>query len=195
MSTLIIAGIDIETTGLNQEEGHRIVEIALSMHATNDGKGFRKLGQTWTQRINPLRPIDPGAQAVHGISLDQLRGCPEWEQVAPKVSSLLSKTHLLVAHNIAFDAPFVGLELARVGLPVPSCETFCTMESGRAFTALGKQPNLGELCQALDVEYDPSAAHAADYDIDCTMECFRRGVYWGYFRVPLIESLRARAAA
>jgi DNA polymerase III subunit epsilon len=193
MSSLIITGIDTETTGLSQQDGHRIIEISLAFYTTRDGYTLRKLGQTWTQRINPLRPIDPMAQEVHGISSADLRGAPEWEQVAPKIVSLLSKTHILVGHNMAFDGPFVGLELARIGYAVPQCETFCTMEAGRAFTALGKTPSLKELCWALDVEYDTSKAHAADYDTERTMECFERGVSWGYYKVPLIESLRQQS--
>lgn len=181
---IVVTGLDLETTGLKQEDGHRIIEVGLTVYKMEDDLSFQKVGKTYLQRINPLRPIDKGAQLVHGISLDDVRGAPEWEQIAPKISKILGATHLLVAHNAAFDVPFIALELVRAGLPIPSLEVFCTMENGRSCTAMGKLPNLGELCWSFGVDYDPDAAHAADYDIERTMECFIRGVQNGRFQIP-----------
>lgn len=181
---IVVTGIDTETTGLNQEDGHRIIELGVSVYKTADLKTFTKVGKTWLQRINPLRPIDKAAQNVHGISIEELRGCPEWKDVAPKLEKILNATNLLVAHNIGFDAPFTALELMRVGLKMPNVETFCTMLEGRHATGMGKVPSLEELCWAYDVEYDASAAHAADYDIEKTMECFFKGIKAGRFILP-----------
>src|SRR5690606_34624149 len=117
MSWLILAVGDIETTGLKQEDGHRIIEIALSFWAYDKTTGARrKIGKPYIQRINPERAIDPGAEAVHKISLSDLRGKPKWKEIAPTVSKILSKVDLFVAHNAAFDAPFIALELVRVGM-------------------------------------------------------------------------------
>lgn len=190
---MIIAGTDTETTGLSQEDGHRIIEIAIAMYQTDDGLSFRKLGKTWVQRINPMRAIDPGAQAVHGISSADLKGCPEWDAVAPKVHKFLSHTDLLVAHNVEFDAPFIALELARLGYDVPNFDVFCTMKEGRAATAMGKLPSLSELAWALGYNYDTSEAHAADYDIDLTMDCFFKGLKEGLYHLPQLEALKGAA--
>lgn len=191
-----VAGIDIETTGLKQEDGHRIIEIGISVYVTSNGIDFKKIGNTWCQRINPMRSIDAKAQLVHGISLQDLKLEPEWEVVSKKVHKILSQVDLLVAHNMDFDGPFVGLELARVGLPIPNFDTFCTLEHGRSATSMGKVPNLGELCWAFGIEYDGEIAHAADYDIDRTMECFFEGVRKGVFEVPLFSKLsQTREAA
>lgn len=186
---LIVAGTDIETTGLSQEDGHRIIEIAIAMYQTDNGVDFRKLGKTWTQRINPMRAIDPGAQAVHGIGSADLKGCPEWEEIAPKINKFLSHTDILVAHNVEFDAPFIALELVRAGFDMPQFDYFCTMQNGRQATAMGKQPSLAELAWAFGLTYDTSEAHAADYDIDLTMDCFFRGLKQGVFHLPQLEKL------
>ena len=193
--TLVVAGLDLETTGLSQEDGHRIIEIGLSVYTTEDGKVFSKLGKTWLQRINPMRTIDKKAQNVHGIAIEDLRGEPEWERVAVKVQKILSRVDLLVCHNVMFDAPFIGLELARAGYDVPNFDTFCTMENGRGATAMGSVPNLGALCWAMGVNYDSENAHAADYDIDVTMEAFIVGVNKGFFKVPLLQKKFYRSAA
>ncbi len=191
---MIITGCDIESTGLSQEDGHRIIEIAISMYQTENGVDFSKLGKTWVQRINPMRSIDAGAQAVHGISAADLKGCPEWDEVAPKVHKFLKHTDVFVAHNVGFDAPFIALELARIGLDVPNFEVFCTMENGRQATAMGKLPSLAELAWAFGEVYDTGSAHAADYDIDLTMSLFFKGLQSGAFVVPKLKELTDKAA-
>lgn len=192
---MIVAGLDLETTGISQEEGHRIIELGISVYHTADGRDFKKIGKTWLQRVNPMRSIDPGAELVHGISLKDLKNEPEWEEVAERVHKILTPLDLLVCHNANFDAPFIALELARVGYKIPDFEVFCTMENGRSATALGSVPNLGQLCWAFDVAYDGDSAHAADYDIDVTMECFFRGLKRGTFEVPLIQKFAEKRSA
>lgn len=185
MSILTLTIGDIESTGLEQKDGHRIIEVAFAVFAYNtDDDTHRQLGKTWVQRINPMRTIDPAAEAVHKISLPMLRGCPTWDVVAPTVNKILSKTNIFVAHNAAFDAPFLALELLRAGFPIPNFDVFCTMDNGRGSTGMGKAPNLGELCFACGVEYDPDAAHAADYDTDVLAQCYWRGIEIGLFKKP-----------
>lgn len=184
MSEIIITIGDLETTGLKQESGHRIIEVSLHVWRYNTLTGACRKAGAYNQRINPMRDIDPAAQAVHGISLADLRGCPEWEDVAGKINKILAHSHIFVAHNAAFDAPFLALELIRVGYSAPKIEVFCTMENGRKATAMGKAPNLGELCWALEVDYDPDAAHAADYDVEVLTECYWRGINTGLFNKP-----------
>uniref|UniRef100_A0AAU6W069 DNA polymerase III subunit epsilon n=1 Tax=Pseudomonas phage Nican01 TaxID=3138540 RepID=A0AAU6W069_9CAUD len=176
---------DTETTGLKQEDGHRIIEVALSVWAFNTLTGEkRKLGKPYIQRINPERPIDAGAEAVHKISLADLRGKPKWKQVAPIVSKILSRTDIFIAHNAAFDAPFLALELLRVKEPMPNFDVYCTMENGRKATAMGKVPNLGELAYACGFEYDTDAAHSALYDTELLENCYWVGVERGLFKSP-----------
>lgn len=190
----IIGGIDVESTGLSQEDGHRLIEVAICLYKTLDGVTFNKIGKTWTQRINPLRTIDAGAQAVHGIDITDLKGCPEWSEVAPKVSKLLGACNLVVAHNAEFDCPFVALELVRVGFDMPKFDVFCTMKEGRHTTAMGKLPSLQELAWACGYEYDTASAHSADYDIDLTMNCLFHGLEQGFYQIPQLEALRSAAA-
>lgn len=178
--TTYIGGADIETTGLNQEDGHRIVEICVSVYDLDSEK---KVG-TFLQRIHPQRTIDAKAQAIHGISLADLAGEPEWDAVAPKVQKLLEKCDVIVAHNGEdFDMPFIALELMRVGLEVPNVEVLDTMKQARWATFNGKYPNLGELCLALDIPYEPEKAHSAEYDVDVMMQAFFEGRRQGFFKI------------
>lgn len=190
-NSIIVAGTDIETTGLEQEKGHRIIEISLDLYKSTDGLEFVSMGPVWTRRINPLRPIDPAAEHVHKISLSDLRGEPEWDEVAPELTKLLSRCDLVVGHNgEGFDFPFIGLELIRIGHDIPSFEIFDTMLQGRSATGMGKVPNLGELCFAFGIDYDPAVAHAAEYDTKKMMECFFTGLRWGVFEHDLITHFK-----
>lgn len=174
----LICGFDLETTGLLEPE-HRIIEIAAILYdSVTEEPRFK-----WIQRVNPQRPIDPKAQAVHHIAFEDVAHCPTFEEVAEKLVKVLKKSSIVVAHNGAgFDLPFVVKELQRVGQPVPShFELVDTMLDGRWATPLGKYPNLGELCFACRVPYDPTLAHGAEYDVDVMMKSYfharRKGFY------------------
>ena len=177
----LITCADTETTGLHQEKGDKIIEIALLTYDLDT----RSLVNRYVQRIDPDRPIDPAAQAVHGISYEMLMGCPKWEDVADEAHRIISGSKCLIAHNLAFDAPFIAGEMLRVGKTVPLVNSFCTMDNGRWATFNGKSPKLGELCFALGVDYDPTAAHAADYDTEVLAECLFKGIDRGFYKLPI----------
>jgi DNA polymerase-3 subunit epsilon len=188
---MIITGIDIESTGLSWAEGHRIVEVAALVYkdAAPDQPVIR-----FVERVNPERTVEAKAAAVHGITLEALVGCPKWEEVAPKLVKVMSVSNLIVAHNgEGFDKPFIEAELRRLGLPVPTIPWLDTCKDARWATPFGKSPSLGELCFACGVDYDPSKAHAAAYDVDRMMQCFFAARRQGFYKLPG-ESVSARAA-
>jgi len=175
-----IIGLDTETTGLEQARGHRIIEIALLTYDLET----QTLLDKYVQRIDPELTIDPGAQAAHGISYSELVGQPKWEDVAQDIADRMSTGDLLIAHNMGFDGPFIAGELSRIGVNVPDIHSLCTMENARWACPDGKLHRLGELCFALGVPYDPTAAHAADYDAIVMMEAFFKGLDRGFYQLP-----------
>jgi DNA polymerase-3 subunit epsilon len=180
---MIITGFDTETTGLCEPE-HRIIEIALVMYDLDTQRQLGKL----VRRFNPGRPIDPKALAVHGITFDMLSHLPLLEDDATGIDLIqrvLSKSDVVVAHNGEdFDVPFLEQEFRRIGKPLPAIHLVDTMKQGRWATPLGKVPNLGELCFACDVPYEPEKAHAADYDVDCMMNSFFKAYPLGFYSLP-----------
>lgn len=173
-----VAGLDLETTG-KLATGHRIIEVCVSKWLIS---GTHLSTQTW--RINPERAIDPKAQEVHGISAADLLSEPKREIVFPLITKALADVDLIVAHNgLEFDKLFLEMDYTSVGLVFPKHEWFDTMIEGRWATPMGKVPSLQELCHATGVKYDPSKAHAAEYDTNCMMEAFFRGKQMGFFNV------------
>lgn len=171
--------LDTETTGLDPLEGHKIIELAMKTYDLDSREAVSKL----IQRFNPERPIDPKAQAVHGISFEELVDEPVFKDVASRIVDELNSADLVIAHNLQFDATFLLVELRNAGFELPTRPSVCTMSDARWATPNGKFPNLGELCFALEVEYDPEKAHSAEYDIDVTAACFFKGYERGFFKV------------
>jgi DNA polymerase-3 subunit epsilon len=185
---MLIAGSDTETTGLLNPFGraadHRIIEVYVGLWDL----GSRTLVDEYMQRIHPMRSIDPKAQAVHKISLADLEGKPTWEKVAHPFRAFIERGDLIVGHNWdGFDKPFCDDELERVSLPRLTKPTFDTMLAGRWATPMGTIPNLGALCWACGIPYDAEKAHAADYDVKVMMECFFKGLDWGWFKLEAPE--------
>jgi DNA polymerase-3 subunit epsilon len=181
---ILIGGTDLETTGFLEPE-HRIIEACLSTYLYDPVKRIGTLRDTNTWRIDPKRPIDAKARAVHGITETDLIGKPTFDIVAPDFSARLNECDVVVAHNgLTFDFPFIIQELERVRVELPDFIPFDTMVHGRWSTPLGKAPNLEELCFSSGVTYDHIKAHAADYDVDCMMQCFFFGLRRGVYTVP-----------
>ena len=168
-----LTGIDLETTGIDHVKGERIIEI--SMIRVNDT--WDEPWLCYERRINPRRVIQPGATAVHHITNEMVEKEPYFEDIVDEVLQFMSGTDILIAHNMGFDGPFLASELARIGKDIEGTpQLFCTMENGRWATAIGKLPNLGELCFACGVPYDSEEAHSALYDTQVMMDCLKKGL-------------------
>ena len=68
--------LDTETTGLEPELNHRVIEIGC-VELVNR----RATGRTFHHYLNPERDVDDGALAVHGISRTDLDGAHACERV------------------------------------------------------------------------------------------------------------------
>jgi DNA polymerase-3 subunit epsilon len=105
------AVIDIETTGLSPIHHHRILEIAVVLV---DDAG--SIVCEWDTLVNPQR--DVGATEIHGLTATHVYPAPTFAQIAGDLAMLLLG-RVPVAHNLAFDAPFLAFEFARAGHSVP----------------------------------------------------------------------------
>lgn len=149
---------DTETTGFSRED--RICEIA--MVVMKEGRMI----DSYHTLIDPRRPIDPGAQAVHGISDDDVRGKPLFNDVKEDILRLFRTDMPWVAHNLSFDTRMLGYELKYEEIP-RGIYTLCTMDYSRKrhlTLKLHKKHKLLDLAGILGINYDPEAAHNAMND-------------------------------
>lgn len=181
MATLV-AGIDIESTGLDFISGHKIIEIAITRYELESQSHIDNL----VMRFNPRRSIDPKAQAVHGISLEDLATEPLLSDHAKKIADYMGTCSAWVAHNgEAFDIPFIRHEFSGYGIVLSDIPLIDTMLSGLWATEDGKRPRLEELAFSLGFIYDHKKAHSALYDTDLMMKCFFKARdKYGFFKLP-----------
>ena len=103
--------LDTETTGLEPESGHRIIEIGCIEMIDR-----RFTGREFHVYINPRRKVDEEAAKVHGISDEFLLDKPYFEDIEADFMAFLAgadgtdKAELL-AHNAPFDMKFINHEL------------------------------------------------------------------------------------
>lgn len=90
-------------------------------------------------RINPQRPIDPGAFAVHGISDADVANCPTLLEVTDKIPQPCRA----IGHNVSFDQRMVGSAIVIK-------ESLCTLELSRRYVGTGTSNHkLGTLIEEL----------------------------------------------
>ncbi len=101
---------DVETTGIDHAHD-QVIELCVQYGIRDDEATSR----TW--RIKPSVPISPGAQAVHGIAMEDLASCPTFDAVADDIAAAFAKADVLVGYNLAFDIEMIQAEMARLGRP------------------------------------------------------------------------------
>ncbi|MDD6254150.1 MAG: 3'-5' exonuclease [Bacteroidales bacterium] len=105
---------DIESTGLNIASDC-IVELSF-VKVFPDGEERIKTWKIlpWDYERNCQRPMNPSASAVNGITDEDLKGCPKFEDVADEVVSWLKDSDLAGFNSTKFDLPMLAEEIERV---------------------------------------------------------------------------------
>ena len=165
--TGLFAIVDIETTG-GYAAGSGITEIAIRIH---DGK---KVVDRFESLINPQRPIPPYIQAMTGITPEMVAASPTFDEIAPRVFSLL-EGNIFVAHNVNFDYSFLKHHLERVGFSL-TAPKLCTVRLSRRIRPGLPSYSLGRLCNALGIPI--SNHHRAGGDADATAILFGKLTEW-----------------
>lgn len=166
------AVLDLETTGFSQPKGDRIVEIGIVALDADGG-----LDGEWTTLVNPERVV--GATRVHHITARDVVRAPTMAQLAPELVELL-RGRIVVAHNAAFDVPFLTAELTRVGVPLAGTRLpqLCTMRLSSYFLST-RTRRLVDCCQAAGISLVD--AHSALGDARATARLL---VHYMSCRVP-----------
>lgn len=153
--------LDTETTGLEAERGHRIIEIGCVELVDR-----RPSGRTFQRYLNPERAIDAGAIAVHGITNEFLADKPRFADVAEDFLAFIDGAEVL-AHNAAFDVGFLDAELARVEGDLGRVADHATVVDTLALARQkypGQKNTLDALCKRLGVDNSQREMHGALLD-------------------------------
>jgi DNA polymerase III subunit epsilon len=183
--------LDTETTGLEPELNHRVIEIGC-VELVNR----RPTGRTFHRYLNPEREIDDGALAVHGISRTDLDGQPRFAEIAEELLAFLAGAELVI-HNAAFDVAFLDAELARLpGEPrllAAICQVLDTLALARELHP-GQRNSLDALCKRYEVDNSARELHGALLDARILADVYL-AMTGGQGALALVEAAPAAHAA
>ena len=160
--------LDTETTGLDPNQGHRIIEIA-AVEINN-----RQLSENQFHiYVNPERDIDAAAQEVHGITLEFLKDKSFFKDIAEDFLSFIRGSELII-HNAPFDIGFLNMELGRMGLSNVEDHIEKVTDSLVMARELrpGQRNNLDALCRAYKVDNSKRSQHGALLDAQLLSEVY-----------------------
>ncbi len=161
--------LDTETTGLNPQEGHRIIEIGCVELVKR-----RLTGKRFHVYINPDRIIDEGAIAVHGITNQFLDDKPHFEQIVEDFIAFIRGAELVI-HNAPFDVGFINHEFSRLnnkaGTVADYSEVFDTLAYARKKHP-GQRNSLDALCKRYSIDNSHRDLHGALLDAEILADVF-----------------------
>ncbi len=160
--------LDTETTGLEPEHGHRIVELAAVEYINR-----RPTGNNFHKYLNPERESDERALEIHGLTTGFLSDKPSFGQIADEFIQYVNGAELII-HNAAFDLAFLNTELARcektaMGDICP--QVIDTLKLAKDLHP-GKRNNLNALCERYAVDNSQRTLHGALLDAQLLGEVY-----------------------
>lgn len=159
--------MDTETTGFNDKNGDRIVEIGMI-----EMIGRKFTGQQVHIYLNPEMQMGEEVMKVHGISNEFLQDKPKFSDIAAWLYDYVQGAEL-VAHNAQFDMRFLQMEFAKAGFAdfKNVVHSIDTLEIAKSL--YGAQKNtLDALVRRLDVGKRDRTFHGALLDSEILAEVY-----------------------
>jgi len=154
--------VDVETTGTDLEED-RVIELAVRRFAYDDDFVITKIDTPYSWREDPLRPLPDEIVRITGLTDDDLAGRTIDDDEATRI---LRSADVRIAHNAAFDRPFVERRLPGLaGLPW-ACSIKDVGWTERGF----ESAKLGWILSQCGYFH---GAHRAEADVDATIQILR----------------------
>ncbi|MEY4096571.1 MAG: putative polymerase epsilon subunit [Pseudomonadota bacterium] len=164
----IFAVLDTETTGLDVNEGHRIVSIGATKI-----KNLKITNEIIDELVNPERQISEPSIKIHHITQEQVQNKPVLKKLDEKIYNFLENT-VLVGHNLNFDIKFIikSAPYTTIAHRVKNIVTIDTI-----YLAAGIYPHfnsyeLSFLCKTLKIQTEDQKRHSALGDSVITARLF-----------------------
>lgn len=161
--------LDTETTGLDHQHGHRIIEIGCV-----EIQNRRLSDKKFHCYLNPQREVDEAAFEVHGLSDEFLAGQALFAQVAEEFLDFVSGAELVI-HNAPFDVGFLNSELSQLRPRQAKLESRCSIVDSLALAKKkhpGQRNNLDALCKRYGVDNTQRQLHGALLDAEILADVY-----------------------
>ena len=160
--------LDTETTGLDPQQGHRIIEIGCVELVER-----RLTGNNFHIYLNPDRVIDAAAIEVHGITNEMVADKPRFGDIVEDLMAYLRDAELII-HNAPFDVGFLDKELEDVEAKQRIADISKVTDS--LLLARKKHPGqrntLDALCTRYDVDNSRRDKHGALLDAEILADVY-----------------------
>jgi len=182
--------LDTETTGLEPELGHRVIELA-GVELVNR----RFTGNDFHRYLNPERESEAGALEVHGLTREFLSDKPKFRDVAAEFLDYIGGAELVI-HNSAFDIAFLNRELDLADLKPVTVYCASVVDTLRMARDLhpGKRNGLDALCERYQIDNSARTLHGALLDARLLAEVYLAMTRGQESLVMDVESPAATAA-
>ena len=150
--------LDTETTGLDYEEGHRIVEIGIV-----ELENHLPTGNFFHYYLNPERESDKRALEIHGLSRKFLNNKPKFADIADEFINYISDSKIII-HNAPFDVGFINAELSKCNMNnLREDNIIDTLVLAKKKFA-GQSVSLDSLCRRYNIDLTGRDIHGAIKD-------------------------------
>lgn len=161
--------LDTETTGINPQLGHRVIEIGCVEMID------RKLtGKHFHVYINPQRIVEEEAIGVHGITNEFLADKPLFQDIAQDFYEYIKGAELVI-HNAAFDVGFINHEFSLLKPKLPPVEGYCDILDTLAMARKkhpGQKNSLDALCKRYGINNSHRELHGALLDAEILADVY-----------------------
>ena len=142
--------LDTETTGLQWQKGHRVIEIACV-----ELQDSQPTWRTFHRYLNPERELELGAEEITGLTREFLADKPRFNEVADEFLTFIDGAELII-HHAEFDLGFMNHELSLLGpqygyLQDRVVSITDTLPLARALFP-GQRCSLDSLCKRLGID-------------------------------------------
>ena len=158
--------LDIETTGLSFNDGHRIVEIACI-----ETKDLVPTNRIFHKLINPQRSVPEEAFKIHGFSTNFLSSKETFDQIADELLSFL-KGKKIIIHNAMFDLGFLNGELQKIKKKLIDKENVVDSLEIARNKFPGTSNSLDALCRRFNIDLSKRTKHNAMLDCELLREVY-----------------------
>ena len=151
--------LDTETTGLDPDDGHKIIEIGcieiLNRNVTDNS--FHKY-------INPEREIDVEASRIHGLTATNLKDKPLFKDIIDEFINYVADSPIII-HNAPFDIGFLKKEFSLIDdeKSFLKNEIIDSLKLARK-NSPGKKNTLDALCERYSIDNSDRLLHGALLD-------------------------------
>ena len=158
--------LDTETTGLDPQDGHRIVEIgAVELY------NHVPTGNVYHQYINPLITMPDQAFAIHGLSDEFLSDKPKFSEIANEFLDFIGSAKLVI-HNAAFDIKFINAELKNIEKEEITFDRATDTLAIARKKFPGSPASLDSLCRRFKIDNSARVVHGALLDSQILAEVY-----------------------